>query len=300
MTSYNVSLRTVGDRQGLPARLTLEDGNLEINAGGHEIGRWALSDIELEPTGSGYRMTAEGDTVILDFDNVAPFQAELSSLLKAKSHRRRGKKEKRSRKAKRAETVEATEVPTPVQEPAPPAGPQQPLASEPAPAATAQPEPALPSEPEAPATDEPEALETGSEPPVVPEPEAEPPPTRSRTMRVEKPEGEESFKERFLRILDNGLAFAEDKAGALLPPWAFTRGMAAVLFILFVLALIFPGLASMVLFILGALVVILGAIAYSDDIVASRWLPGRSTPAHALISGVVMILLGVGFALLAR
>ena len=238
MTSYNVSLRAAGDRQGLPATLTLEGGRLELKTSRHEIGQWPLDEVDLEPTGTGYRMTAEGDTLILDFNDVGPFEAELTSLKVRRRRRRKGKERKGSGGS------DTTSV----------AGRQK-----------ARAEPAS-------------ALQEGSE----------------------ASERWGSIGGRVLRALDRGLAFAEDRFGALLPAWVFTRGMAAAVLVSAILALLVPGLASLVLFAVGAVVVILGAIAYSDAMIASRWLPGRSTPAHALISGVALILLGVGFALLAR
>jgi hypothetical protein len=257
MSTFNVSLRTPEDNQGLSATLRLDNGKLAIAAGEHEIGEWPLSDLQLEPTGTGYRMTAEGELIILDFESVSAFERELAEATKSGKRRKGRPAKEKKKKTKRKEAPEAEADPEPV--------------------ILAQPEP----EPETPPT----------VPPTLP---------RTRITRIEKPEGDEPFKDKALRLLDNGLASAEEKAGALLPAWVFTRGMAAALFVLFVLALIFPGLASTVLFLLGAIVVILGAIAYSDDMLASRWLPGRATPTHVLIVGVVFILLGVLFALIVR
>jgi hypothetical protein len=273
MSTFNVSLRTPGNNRGLSATVRLEDERLAITAGEHEIGEWSLSDLHLEATGTGYRMMAEGELVILDFESVSAFERELAEASKSrKGRKRRSAKEKQTKREK---------------------APKAEIAQETVEAETAQ------------ETVEGET-ESEQERPAQPEPEPEAPPTapttppRTRTTRIEKPEGDEPFKDKVLRLLDNGLASAEEKAGALLPAWVFTRGMAASLFVLFVLALVFPGLASTVLFILGAIVVILGAIAYSDDMLASRWLPGRATPTHVLIAGVVFILLGVLFALIAR
>ena len=238
MTTYNVSLRAAGDPQGLSATLTLEGGRLELRTSRHEIGQWPLDEVDLEPTGTGYRMTAEGDTLILDFHDVGPFEAELTSLKVRRRRRRKGKERKGSGGS---DTTSVAGRPEAVAELAP-------------------------------------ALREGS---------------KSSEKRG-------SIGGRVLRGLDRGLAFAEDRYGALLPAWVFTRGMAAAVLVSTVLALLVPGLVSLVMFTVGALVVILGAIAYSDAMIASRWLPGRSTPAHALIGGVALILLGVGFALLAR
>ncbi|MCZ6504618.1 MAG: hypothetical protein O6834_01370, partial [Actinobacteria bacterium] len=183
------SLKTLGDREGLPAVIHLSEGRLSIQAGNESIGEWGLDEIQLEPTPTGYRMAAEGEQIILEFTDKDAFQAELSS------------------KCKR--------------------------------------EWSLP--------------DTG----------------------------------KLLSPVDKGIAFAEKRWGALLPEWAFTRVMFGVVIGALALTIIFPGLVSAFLLIAGLLMVMLGAVVFTDPMLASKWLPGAMAPVHVLIFGVVILILGV-------
>jgi hypothetical protein len=57
--------------------------------------------------------------------------------------------------------------------------------------------------------------------------------------------------------------------------------------------IIVPVLVSTFLLISGGLIIVFGAIVYSDPMLASRWLPGRTTPPHVLLFGVIILMLGV-------
>jgi hypothetical protein len=59
------------------------------------------------------------------------------------------------------------------------------------------------------------------------------------------------------------------------------------------LMLIFPGVVSLFLLISSAILIVFGAIAYTDPMLASRWLPGRTNPTHVLLVGVAVLALGV-------
>jgi hypothetical protein len=100
--------------------------------------------------------------------------------------------------------------------------------------------------------------------------------------------------------MDGIIEAAEKRWETLLPPWVFSRGIFLLLGIFLLITIIFPGLSSAVLLILGGLLIVFGGIAYSDEIVASKWLPGRTSPAHPLIAGVALVILGVLVGMLAR
>lgn len=189
MGSFPASLRTLGDREGLPAVIHLSEGRLSIQAGNESIGEWSLDEIQLEPTPTGYRMAAEGEQIILEFTDKDAFQAELSS---------NGKREW-----------------------------------------------SLPN------------------------------------------------KDKLLSPVDKGIAFVERRWGALLPEWAFTRAMFGVVIGALALTIIFPGLVSAFLLIAGLLMVMLGAVVFTDPMLASKWLPGAMAPVHVLIFGVAILILGV-------
>lgn len=196
MGSFAVSLKTIGDHEGLPAVIHLSDGRLSIDAGDESIGEWALDEILLEPTPTGYRMAAEGDQIMLEFTDTDAFQSELSS----NDRRRRS----------------------------------------------------LP--------------DMG----------------------------------KLLAQMDKGITFAEKKWGALLPQWVFTRVMFGAVVGVLTLMIIFPGLVSTLLLIAGLLLVMLGAVVYTDTMLATKWLPGRMSPGHVLIFGVVVVILGVLLGIIAK
>lgn len=199
MGSFAASLKTLDDSRGLPAIIHLSEGRLSIAAGEESIGDWALTDIELEPTPTGYRMAAEGEQIILEFANADAFEAELS---------RNGKHKRRDR--------------------------------------------SLP--------------DVG----------------------------------KLLAPVDKAITFSERRWGALLPQWVFTRVMFGVVIGALTLVIIFPGLVSAFLLIAGLLTVMLGAVVYTDSMLASKWLPGRMSPVHVLIFGVAVLILGLLLGVIAK
>ncbi|MFB3052205.1 MAG: hypothetical protein ACE1Z0_09495, partial [Acidimicrobiia bacterium] len=98
---------------------------------------------------------------------------------------------------------------------------------------------------------------------------------------------------KLLSPVDKGIAFAERRWGGLLPEWAFTRVMFGVVIGALALTIIFPGLVSAFLLIAGLLMVMLGAVVFTDPMLASKWLPGAMAPVHVLIFGVAILILGV-------
>ena len=196
MGSFAASLKTLGDSQGLPAVIHLSEGRLSIDAGDESIGDWALDEIRLEPTPTGYRMAAEGEQIILEVSDIDAFETELSHSGK-----------------------------------------------------------------------------------------------RKRSM----PE-----MGKLLAPVDRGITFAEKKWGALLPQWVFTRIMIGVVIAALTLVIIFPGLVSVFLLIAGLLMVMFGAVVYTDPMLASKWLPGRMSPVHVLLFGVAILLVGILLGIIAR
>ncbi len=241
MGTFDASLRTIGDRTGLAATLTVEKGRLMIAAGDQTIGDWSLDEIMLEQTPNGYRMAAEGEQILLDIPNVDEFDMAL-----------RGKKV-RSKK-----------------------GPK----------------------PDHNAAAEPESVETSesSEPPT-PVASVSPKPKHARqenkAPKTEKSETGDSVKVGFMGTVDKALDTAHEKWGGLFPSWMFTRGTAYILIASLVLLLVFPAVLFYVLLLGGVLLVMLGAVLYTDSVLSARWLPGRMTPMHVLVFGVVSLVLGV-------
>ncbi len=104
----------------------------------------------------------------------------------------------------------------------------------------------------------------------------------------------------FLTALDKGLDRAEKSWGSLLPEWVFTRGTAGFFAAGLLLMLLLPGIFSTILLIGGFLLLVLGAVVYTDSTLAARILPGRATAAHVLIVGVGILVFGFLLALLAN
>lgn len=196
MSSFSASLKTLGDRHGLPATIVLEDDRLSIEAGEESIGDWSLDEIRLEPTPTGYRMAAEGEQLLIEMPNAEAFESELTK--------------------------------------------------------------------------------------------------KSRAIRVTLPN-----KEAILKPVDRGLEAAEERWGSLLPEWVFTRVMVGVVIGTLLVTIFLPGLVSTFLLIAGLLMVMFGAVVYTDSMLASKWLPGRMSPMHVLLFGVVILMLGVFVGVLA-
>jgi hypothetical protein len=108
------------------------------------------------------------------------------------------------------------------------------------------------------------------------------------------------WTEKGLAFVDGTLEKANKRFGPYLPEWMFTRAMFAIAFGALILLIVLPGLVSTFLLIAGALLIVFGAITYSDPMLASRWLPGRTTPTHALLFGVAVLMMGVLLGVLAK
>lgn len=233
MGTFNASLRTIGDRRGLPAVVTLAERQISIQAGDEELGSWPLDEVELEDTGNSvYRLEVDGDRILIDFEDAAGFREVLDS-----SSRMRNRVKVRGTRAKTPKKAEAKEL----------KAPKTPRA----------------------------AKEKAARP------------------AKQRPKKEKGAPGAFGATLDKGLAAAEHRWGALLPSWAFTRVMVLALSILLIAAIVVPGVVSLVLLVAGLLLVLFGAVVYTDTMLASRVLPGRMTPMHVLLFGVTVLMLGV-------
>ena len=134
--------------------------------------------------------------------------------------------------------------------------------------------------------------------PATPHPRPE---VSLRPSRVEaEPKEARPPKESIMERVDAALSAAEKKWGSLVPNWFFTRLMLFVVIGAFLLMLAFPGAVSTFLLAAGMLMVIVGAIVYTDSMLASKWLPGRMTPTHVLIFGVAVLMFGVLLGVIAR
>lgn len=114
--------------------------------------------------------------------------------------------------------------------------------------------------------------------------------TTTTTSTESKPQG---FSQKGLALIDGTLDKANKKWGSYLPNWVFTRAMFIIVFGALLIMLVFPGAVSLFLLLSGAVMIVFGAIAYSDPMLTSRWLPGRTTPSHVLLFGIAIVMMGV-------
>lgn len=226
MGTFNASLRTIGDRRGLPAVITLAEKQISILAGDQELGSWGLDEVQLEETGeSVFRLEVDGDRILIDFEDAAGFREILASTSRM-----------RSRAAVRGVKAPRTEVKTR----------------------------------------------------KTPKPERV-----AKEKSPRRPKAEKGSAGTFGARIDGMLAAAEHRWGSLLPSWLFTRVTLLALLILLVATVVAPGLVSLVLLLSGLVTVLFGAVLYTDNMLASRVLPGRMTPMHVLLFGVTTLMLGV-------
>ncbi len=238
MGSFSASLRTIGDRRGLPATVTIDSGRITIEAGDHPIGDWSLDEVHLEPTGNGYRMAAEGEQILLEVQDAESFEIELRTI----------RKRPRIRPARKGRERE----------------PSRSRAEKPKPEPNRQPRRETP----------PRRVE-------------EPKPKPSQTVEVTPRSGG------VMGRVDAVISAAERKWGSLLPPWVFTRRVVWACLAVVAATVVFPGIISSLLLFTGLILVLAGAVVYTDSVMAAKWLPGRMTPMHVLIAGVAVVMLGV-------
>ena len=103
-----------------------------------------------------------------------------------------------------------------------------------------------------------------------------------------------------LEKVDDLLIRAKKRFGAYLPDFMFSRAMFFIALSVVTLVAVLPAVFSLIFLVVGALIVLFGAVVYTDTVLASRFLPGRSTPQQALILGVSVLLIGVLLGAIAR
>lgn len=277
MGTFHASLRAIGDVNAVPATLDVDEGRLSIAAGETEIGSWQLTDIQLEPIPTGYRLAAEGDQIIIEMEETDSFAEAVSS----KTHDKLLKRARKSKSSRPEGSDRASRR-------ARPAVPADPLANKPK-----RNKRIRVSDHESAATVSPPDAVTHTAPPAPMEA------AQHATTKPKKTLEQPGFGRKALDRVDDLLIKSNKRFGAYLPSWVFTRGVFGALVLALVLALLFPGQASVILLILGAVGIIYGAVAYSDPMLASRWLPGRTTPPQVLITGLGILLVGILLGMLA-
>jgi hypothetical protein len=153
-------------------------------------------------------------------------------------------------------------------------------------------------------------VKTARPSPVVHQPVPEPvagragaavsPPETAKPPREKRQKESSWVAQKGIEVVDRVLAKTQKRFGPYLPDWLFSRAMFFIALAGLVALVLLPGLFSILLLISGALLVLFGAIVYSDTVLASKWLPGRATPIQALLLGLCVLLFGVFLGILAR
>lgn len=259
MGSFSASLKTIGNSRGLPATIELDEGRLSITSGDADIGAWSLTDVGLEPTPNGFRLAAEGDHLLIEMPDKEQFAEELARSSKQK--RLNGLRSKtKGRKVKSSSAEIATQEPTPSQTPAKP-----------------------PPQTRAPAPPSPEDRDMA----------------RDVIERMDTPKSEDPRPGPIFAALDAIIKAAERRWGSLLPEWVFTRAILITALVLLGVAFVFRNVTSLALVIIGIVTLMIGGVSYTDDVMASKILPGRTTAQHVLFTGVTLLVMGVVFGIIA-
>lgn len=284
MGSFSASLKTIGDTKGLPATINLEDGRLSITSGDAAIGDWPLGDIGLEPTSTGYRLAAEGDQLIIEMPDTEQFAQELEAF-RPKKRKQTGFMKRRSEKKTTQPVVEVSREP----EPEPKVPKRRGL-----PGATVLTDMETPR----PSKSTAGLVSRFRTPKTQPDEPAEKEKTR-KPRRREAGSAASGEPGGVVGLLDRVIEASERRWGSLLPEWVFNRIVFVVALVLFALAIVFRGVTSIVLLIAGVLALMVGGASYTDAVMASKLLPGRTTPTHLLIVGVGLLAVGILFGIIA-
>lgn len=126
------------------------------------------------------------------------------------------------------------------------------------------------------------------------------PPKTAKPPRQKRQKESSGTAKKGIGVVERVLGLAQKRFGPYLPDWMFSRAMLFIAIAGLVAMFLLPRLFSVVLLIAGALLVLFGAVVYSDTVLASKWLPGRATPIQALLSGLSVVLFGVLLGMLAR
>ena len=273
MSGFTAALKVKGDTEPLQAQLEVENGRLIISAANQSIGDWNLEDLDIGRTPEGFRFEVEGEELLLEVSDPLAFEEAIGTNDRKAAKSRTGRFKGKNRKStKQTSTKDKTR----------PDG-----------QATKQTSTPAKSRPDGQAT-----KQTSTPAKSRPDGQA----TKQTTTQTESTTDGRAKRASaaFLTALDKGLDRAEKSWGSLLPEWVFTRGTAGFFAAGILVMLILPGIFSTVLLIGGFLLLVLGAVVYTDSTLAARILPGRATAAHVLIVGVGILVFGFVLALLAN
>jgi hypothetical protein len=95
MGDFKATLRLPGESQALPATVQIHEGRMQVASGEHVIGDWDIENIEFSRIAEGFRITAEGEVLLLGIEDRASFEEQ------AAAPKARAKSSSRPKKASR-------------------------------------------------------------------------------------------------------------------------------------------------------------------------------------------------------
>lgn len=110
MTEFQASLTASGDPEPIQTTVVLNGTNIELNAGGEPLGAWPIADLGLERILGGFRMTVEGESAVLRFDEPDPFADALAEAQGISVKEKDGPKRERKRKHKAPSVKKTTKA----------------------------------------------------------------------------------------------------------------------------------------------------------------------------------------------
>jgi hypothetical protein len=79
MGKFNASLRLPGETETLDAVVRVDDGRIHVVSGEYVIGDWDIHKVDLSRVPEGFRLTAEGEELLLDIPDRTTFEEETSA-----------------------------------------------------------------------------------------------------------------------------------------------------------------------------------------------------------------------------
>ncbi|MDJ0664887.1 MAG: hypothetical protein QNJ75_10020 [Acidimicrobiia bacterium] len=278
MSSYRGSLRIAATNDVIDAMFVVDEDQLTVNTGEDTLGNWPLDDLAPDDTGTQVLLALDGERVIIEVPDHASFVAALNATGR-KRKRRRDKREKAvSKPAKGPKSTKPKRAPK-----APKRKPK--VVPPPEPVATSVPEPEPAPEPAAEPASIPEPERT-PEPAAIPEPEiAAKQPFRIKPAKRARTRRNPADTIRTLLDRDTWREWLSDRVVR----WVIAS---FAVIIVALLALFATNSLGMILVLIGMVILVVVALAVSEDLTAYSWIPGNISETTLVIAGVAAMAIG--------
>ncbi len=264
MSSYRGSLRIAATNDVIDAMFVVDEDLLTVNTGEETLGSWPLSELTPDDTGTHVLLALDGERVVIDVPDHAAFVSALdTSGRKRKRRRPRKQKPARAERAKRPVSKKPKRAPK---------------------VAKRRPEPQV----------DPEPVVAAPEPQVDPEPEPQPPPEpqlpEERSPRIKparRARRRTNPAETIQMLLDRDTwrGWLSDRVVR----WVIAS---IAVIIVALLALFATNSLGMILVLIGMVILVIVALAVSEDLTAYSWIPGNLSETTLIIAGVVAMAIG--------